>query len=229
MGNEKQEKRTNSDYVDVFVYGMTSSGKDTVSDYLKSYFGMRKMRIAGTIKQIICEDLGCTFEQLEEMKRANPEIRMKHHEVSEMLKNQHGSLNRTLQIALHESFDLNIVDDPEKAIVVCDVRTIEEATILLDNDWVGIFLERMTDEFRHAGHFTENNMFENGKIIELSNSLDYADRMLLVFNDANNTMAARQELIAKLGPGVVVCTPAKGCTAPQLLETIDNHIGKWFK
>jgi hypothetical protein len=230
MGNEKKQAVSgrNPEYVDVFVYGKIGSGKDTVADFLKSYYGTRKMRLAGTIKQVICEELGMTFEQLEEAKRANPEIRKKHHEWSLKLAQDDGSLIRTAQIARHESFDLNIVDDPERPIVVCDVTMLEQAVILLDNNWVGIFLDRTTDEFRDAAHVTEKNLFKNGQLIELSKTLDYGERMLVVFNDEKSTRDERVALQQSLDKNVEICLPVKGCTAPQLLEAIDMKVSKWL-
>jgi adenylate kinase len=226
MNRDTTTKR-NPEYVDMFVAGLTGSGKSTVASFLHSYYGMRKMRIAGTIKQIICEDLGVTPDELEERKRKDPAVRLKHHEVSQMLGNQHGSLNRTALIAAHESFDLTIVDDPENPIVVEDVRTKDEAIVLLDANWVGIFLERTTDEFRKADHFTENNMFDNGTIVELSNMLDYGERMVVVFN-GSMTKGERLEFIEKLSPDVTVASPPEKCTGEQLVEFVDMVLDKWL-
>lgn len=220
------QKVKNPDYNDFFVAGLTGSGKDTVSDYLKGYYGMRKMRIAGTIKQIICEDLNMTFDELEESKRTNPDIRMKHHEVSAMLGNQKGSLVRTEQIAKHQSFDLNIVDDPERPIVVCDVRTMEEAEILLQNGWIGIFLERTTSEFRHESHFTENNMFQNGNIVELAEV--YGDNMLVVFNASDIKPEKRFSMKKQLGPVVNIVELDENPNADALLEGIESQLHNWL-
>lgn len=224
MDNE----RKNSNYVDIFVWGLTGAGKDTVADFLKSYYNMRKIRIAGTIKQIICEQLNVSFEELEAIKRSDPAIRDKHHEVSAWLGNQISSLNRTYQIAQHNSFDLQLCEDPEKALVVCDVRTIEEATILLDNDFVGIFLERLTDEYRRAGHFTENNMFTNGQLVELANTLDYGERFVVVFNDSKTTPDERKKLIELLPDEVTFVYPPNDCNAQELLEAIDKELDKFL-
>ena len=230
MGNEQQPSiGKNSEYMDFFILGASGSGKDTVADFLKSYYNMRKMRLAGTIKQVICETYDLTFEELEEQKRADPNIRLKHHEVSTLLGGQKSSLNRTFQIARHESFDLNIVDDPERPIVVCDCRTFEEANVMLSENFVGIFLSRQSGEFKDPNHFTETNLFENGKLIELSETLDFAENMIVVFNDKSDTKESIAEFTQKLNSNVTICTPLKNCNGIELVEAIDAHLNKWLK
>lgn len=58
----------------IIIVGLTGSGKDTIADdlvYNSDYF---KLRIAGTIKQIICEKHELSETELEEVKRTNPVI-----------------------------------------------------------------------------------------------------------------------------------------------------------
>jgi len=211
----------NFDKPDVFVYGMTGSGKDTISDYIKAYYEYRKMRIAGTIKQAICEKHDLTHEELEELKRQNPDFRMEHHTFSDLLGCPAASLNRTHQIASRRAYDFNIVLDPEKPVVISDVRSFDEATILLNNDFVGIFLARTTDEFKHAAHYTENNMFMNGQLGELSNNHN-AEQMIVIFNGGSFDESAIDTIKETLHPDTKVYVMDENPTGEDLIEFFDN-------
>lgn len=174
-----------------FVYGMSNSGKDTVSNYLRDKYGYAKLRIARTIKQIICEKHDITYDELEELKRTNPKFRLEHHEVSEMLGNKKSSMRRLIQLIDGRSMDFEYVD-ARKPRVICDCRDFEESDMMLNSDWVGIFLTRTTGEFRDSTHYTEQFMFSNddlkrlvkiygfGKLIIIDNRIDKTDKSILV-------------------------------------------------
>lgn len=174
--------------IDIFVYGMSGSGKDTISDYLKDYYGYRKMRLAGTIKQVICEKFKLTHDELETLKRSEQKYRDEHHIVSNNNGNQESSLNRLQQIVDRTAYDFNILTKDEninKPVVICDVRTFEEAQQLLNAGFVGIFLSRITGEYKNPTHFTEQNLFGNSNIFELIDTDDNIDRCVIIFNGDN--------------------------------------------
>ncbi len=176
-----------------FVYGMSGSGKDTVSNYLRDDHFYLKLRIADTIKRIICEAKNLSFVELEEQKRIDKTLRDLHNTVSGILDDVAGkkqsSLNRLEQLingkALdYQHFDLSEIGKIPK--IVCDVRTFEEADMLLEADWVGLFLSRTTGEYKDSNHFTEQNMFINGNLRRLQEK--YVPSLIHVIfnNDSNN-------------------------------------------
>lgn len=175
----------------IFVYGLTGSGKDTVSNYLVENYGYLKLRIADTIKRIICESKNISLEELEIQKRINPELRMLHHEVSQILDNiarfPQSSINRVKQLINGTAFDYqhlvtnnNQFNIDEVNKVICDCRTFGEAKEFLDAGWTGIFLSRTTNEFKHESHFTEQYMFTNGQLAEFIEK--YKNQVKVIFN-----------------------------------------------
>lgn len=174
-----------------FVYGMSNSGKDTISNYLRDRYGYAKLRIARTIKQIICEEHDLTYDELEKLKRTDPKFRLEHHRVSEMLGNKKASMLRLKQLVDGRSMDFEYVDG-RKPRVICDCRDFEESDMMLNSGWVGIFLTRTTGEFRDSTHYTEQFMFSNddlkrlakiygfGKLIIIDNRIDKSDESIFV-------------------------------------------------
>ena len=139
----------------IFVYGLTGSGKDSVSNYLVENYGYFKLRIADTIKRVICEALNISSEELEEQKRTNSELRMLHHIVSQMFddlaKKPQSSINRVEQLINGKAFDFhNFSVQHDKVLkVICDCRTISEAKKFLEAGWTGIFLSRTTESVKN--------------------------------------------------------------------------------
>ena len=213
---------------DIFVFGLTGAGKDTVGNYIAEYYDYRKIRIAGTIKQIICEKYGFTPEELEKQKRLDPNIRMEHHNTSKMLGDQQGSLNRTRLITEHNTFDLQLVSDPEKPLFVLDCRTFDEALVLLEGGFYGIFLNRTTKEFKLDGHFTEGDLFKNGQLNELLE--EWKDKILLVYNGDTdirdeNYLNSEFNLIDEETNHINVPLASKH----QLIEAVDSYVSLyWF-
>lgn len=169
----------------IFVWGLTGSGKDTISNYLVRENNYLKLRIADTIKRIICETQNLSFDELEEQKRTNPALRMMHHEVSAILdklaNKDQSSLNRVEQLINGNAFDYHEIQYHEYVPkVICDCRTTKEAEAFLKAGWTGIFLSRTTNEFKHDSHFTEQNMFKNGQLVKLIES--YKDQIYTIWN-----------------------------------------------
>lgn len=222
----REAKPLDLNYPDFFVAGLTGSGKDTIVNYLKEYFGYRKMRIAKTIKTIIMEKNDVTFDELEELKRDNPEWREKHHEESAYLTKE-SSLIRTKQIAKRTAMDFESVTNIDKQIAVCDVRCADEAGILLDNDFIGIFLSRTTAEYKNTEHFTEQNMFVNGQLISLIREFP-TNTFVIVLNATNeHDIRFIVELEKLLNDGFnnfKLVTFDSAPTGDMLLEKIDDIV-----
>lgn len=220
------DNKENREFPDILVHGLTGSGKDTIANYYKAYYDYRKMRLAGTIKQVICEKFDLTEEELEVVKRTDPEMRLEHHRVSDNNGGQNSSLNRAGQIANRTAFELSIVNDKEKQIVVCDGRSFEEAQVLLSHNFVVIFLSRTTQEFRDSTHFTENNLFLNGQLAELTNHENgmFIDNIIVVFNDTNYTNEKRAEIIENFHEDTKVLLLSNSVSGEGLIEKLDEFL-----
>ncbi len=211
---------------DFFVAGLTGAGKDTIVNYLKDYFDYRKMRLAKTIKTIICEKNDLTFDELENLKRTNQEFRVKHHEESLYLTKE-SSLVRAKQIARRTSMDFECVSNPEKQVAVCDVRCADEAGILLEHDFIGLFLSRTTDEFKDSAHYTEQNLFHNGQLLGLIE--DFPGNTFVI---VLNSVEQETEFLEKLNKlildqeleNIIILTFEGNPTEEQLIEKIDEVV-----
>ena len=174
--------------INYFVCGLSGAGKDTVSNYLVNNHEYMKLRIADTIKRIICEAKNLTFNELEEQKRINPELRTLHNIVSKTLDEiagfEQSSTNRLQQLINGTALDYQHIKGYVLAIpkVICDCRTFEEASILLNSGWTGIFLTRTSKEFKDSTHFTEQNMFYNGELRQLQETYNPV-LINIIFND----------------------------------------------
>lgn len=184
----------------IFVYGMSGSGKDTVANYLRDNYGYAKLRCAGTIKQYVFETYGFnTQEEFENAKRMKPEIRLAHNifgnlydKESKNLSNELGSLNRLRNIINRVSLEFEMTSEMKTAnICICDCRCIEEVEMLLDAGWYGVFLHRKTNEFKDTQHRTEQSIIDNGKLDEIiSENQKYEKQIFHIMNDTeefNNT------------------------------------------
>ena len=167
----------------IFIWGLSGSGKDTTANILVENFGYLKVRIADTVKRIIMETKNLTFEELEEQKRIDPALRELHHTVGKYLDKENGTRNRISQIIAKTSLD--IVNLPEnlkvKSMVVCDCRSIDEAKQFLEAGWYGIYLNKKPSEYQNNTHWTEKDIFENGdiqKLIEL-----YGNQNIIIINN----------------------------------------------
>lgn len=153
----------------LFVYGLSSSGKDTTTNHLCETKNYRKVRLAKTIKQVICETQNLTPDELEEQKRNNPELRKMHASVSDVMdKNCSGEFTHNLvrlnQLVNKTSIDFEMLDKEEikKPLFFTDVREFTEAINLLEAGAKGIFLMRTStaeSDIKNKGHRTEKNMF----------------------------------------------------------------------
>lgn len=205
---------------DLFIAGLTSSGKTTVSLHISDYYNYRQLRNAGTIKQIICEKYGWSPEELEEQKRADSKIRDEHHTQSTYL-GKNSTLNRCKLLATRKAFEFENCPDPEKQLLITDVRDHEESAIYLEHGFYGIFLSRTTGDY-NAKHWTDANMFMNGKIIELSNTSDFAERMVIVMNGGT----VSQDFWVNINPKVKRISLPKNPDAGMLIEALDEYLSE---
>lgn len=131
-----------------FLYGMSGAGKDTISGILKD-FGYNKLRIALTLKMILCEKHDITPHELDYRKRTDPMWRDEHYNVSGMLHMGcvNHTMNRLKQLVNKTAWDFELCD-PKKPNVIMDVRKKDEAEFLLQNGYHGIFLTRTGDAYK---------------------------------------------------------------------------------
>lgn len=165
--------------LNIFLYGLSGAGKDTIANYLRDEYGYLKLRIAGTIKQFVFETYGFkNMEEFENSKRSNPEVRLRHNTFGSQYDkegiehtNVEASINRLNDLINRTALEFEISRDMEYAeICITDVRTFEEAKVLLNADFVGLFLTRQNEkEFAKKDNKTELGLIENNKILELPN------------------------------------------------------------
>lgn len=165
----------------IFIEGCSGSGKDTLSNYFRDKYGYFKIRIADTIKRIICEMENLTFEELEVLKRNNQNLRLLHNEVGKYLDSKNGTVNRINQIIDRVSLDFQHEKNIENLkVCVCDARGYENAEQLLKAGFLGFFLMRDPKEFGDSENWTEKTLSRDRKIIELAKQ--YHKQMIIVFN-----------------------------------------------
>lgn len=177
----------------VFIYGLSGAGKDTIANYLRDKYGYLKLRIAGTIKQYVFETYGFkTQEEFEKAKREIPDVRKAHNIFGKQYdkeglerSNREATENRINAIcdktALEFEIKYNMKDYP---ICVVDVRNKFEAELLLNRGFHGIFLNRRNNEFADNKHKTEQDMFINGELKSLIENLKESN-ITIIFNSEN--------------------------------------------
>ena len=148
--------------LNIFLYGLSGAGKDTIANYLRDEYGYLKLRIAGTIKQYVFETYGFkTQEEFEAAKRSNPDVRLRHNTFGNQYdqegidrSNKEASLNRLNDLINRTALEYEIMDDMmHREICIVDVRTFDEAKTLLEADFIGIFLTRQNKkEFAKKDH-----------------------------------------------------------------------------
>lgn len=177
--------------INVFVYGMSGAGKDTVSNYLRDNHDFVKLRIAGTIKQYVYETYGFkSMEEFEIAKRNIPDIRIAHNIIgnqydkeSDNRSNNEASLNRLNNIINGTLLEFEIYKDLDsKNRCVCDVRCESEVQMLLEAGWIGIFLTRTSTEYRDEKHKTEQSIFSNGVLQKLIDNKKFSNQIFIIDN-----------------------------------------------
>lgn len=165
----------------IFIEGCSGSGKDTLANYFRDIHGYFKIRIADTIKRIICETENLTLDELEAQKRNNPELRLLHNEVGKYLDSKNGTVNRINQIINRVALDFQHIQNPESLkVCVCDARGYDNSEQLLKAGFLGFFLMRDPREFGNPEHWTEKTLARDKRIIELAEK--YHKQMVVIFN-----------------------------------------------
>lgn len=186
--NERKINKRN-----IFIYGLSGSGKDTISNYLRDTYGYLKLRIAGTIKQYVFETYGFkNQEEFETKKRQNPEVRMAHNNFGKQYdqegldrSDREATTNRITAICNRTALEFEICSEMnEHPICIVDVRNYFEASMLLEKGFYGIFLNRRTDEYALKDHKTEQDMFMNGEIIKILKALENVENACFILNSS---------------------------------------------
>lgn len=171
----------------IFVWGLSGSGKDTISNYMRDIFGLVKLRLSSTIKQTICETLELTSSGLEDSKRVNKDLRTEHHKWSSIFRSNTTddsiyTITRLYNLLTTDSIEFDMSPILKgKHQIVCDVRTYQEAMALLHAGAKGIFLSRIVNnEYVDKTHITENNLLFDK---ELMDKLLYFNNQLILINN----------------------------------------------
>jgi hypothetical protein len=196
-----------------FIYGLSGSGKDSIANYLADSYAYVNLKLSRTVKQIICERLNITFNELEILKRENSEIRAMHNEVGNFLDKYNGSINRLKQLIDGRAFDFDYISK-DTSRVISDIRAKEWINILLEAGWKGLFLSRKPNEFQNKQHKTEFYIFDDNEYL---NSIleKYNKQIIIIDNNIDNILTT--ELITKYFDNIYETTG----TLQELEETID--------
>lgn len=185
MDEQKTNKRN------IFIYGLSGSGKDTISNYLRDTYGYLKLRLAGTIKQYVFETYGFkNQEEFETKKRQNPEVRKAHNIFGKQYdqegldrSNKEATTNRIIVICERTALEFEICSEMnERPICIVDARNLFEASMLLEKGFYGIFLNRCSNEYAMKDHKTEQDMFMNGEIVKILTQLESNENTCFILN-----------------------------------------------
>lgn len=204
----------------IFIYGKSGSGKDTVTNFITDNFSYQRIRLAFTIKSIICEKYDLTFDEIEILKRKEKWLREEHHIISDYLGGEKTTLNRIKQLVDKTSMDFHLAHKSQP-VVVCDVRSFNEASDLLKAGYSGIFLKRTTSEHKNSEHYTEQNIFDNGQFEQLKGLYD--SKLFHVIDNFDKDLD--EPLIVNESPGLYQTDGSKR----QLLNIVKNNIIPFIK
>lgn len=183
----------------LFFYGQSGSGKDTLANYFRDKHHYLKFRCAGTIKQVLSEKNGLNADELEIMKRRDERLRKAHWKFGDEYngKNHASVLQRLKNIVNRDGIEFDIMPSfiHNFPLIISDTRLRVEIEYLLNNGFTGIFLTRKTAEFKKNKHSTEHDLFDNGTIHQLVKS--YPRQCLIVCNDLVEFNSAEEEQIYK--------------------------------
>lgn len=192
----KDDKQPNN----IFVWGLSRSGKTTISEYIRDKYNYLMLRQAGTIKNILCDKYKTNIEGLEELK-SNPHIniRKQHYQVGEMIAkflHNHTKGDFNVTEALYDmSIAYNIIQrnhpifeslrkSDDYNVLVSDVRSLSTALLFLKAGWTGIFLTRRLEE-EITSHFTDVDIMRNGMLEDSIKELDIATSNIHIIHDSD--------------------------------------------
>lgn len=204
----------------IFIEGCSGSGKDTLANFFESR-DYKKIRIADTIKRIICEMKNLTFEELEEQKRINPELRLLHNFWGKILDSDNGTNNRISQIINGTALDLCRNNSP---LCVCDCRGYDNVMQFLNVGFIGIFLSRNINEYGNPDHWTESTIIKTNSLLQIP--LHLRGNCIIVFNDYYEN----SEIITRLNEQHFHCmdlTGEKSKDAPTFIENFESKLKQY--
>jgi nucleoside-triphosphatase THEP1 len=212
--------------VKIFVCGLSGSGKDTISNYLRDEYKFLKLRIAGTIKQIITETDNIKWSELDEIKRNNSHVRLMHQKFGDEYLSS--LRNRLKLFDSGESRDFEIISkNSYDGLIICDAREIEEVEILFELGWTGIFLDRLPKEFNN-NHRSDKDIFIQRKFINLLNSYADINKIIILNDDDPNRNNTINEIIDIQYEGSsnlsLVDIDSKKDFKEQIYQIIDDYI-----
>lgn len=182
-------------FPNIFLCGLSGSGKDTFVNELTKRGSFVKIRLAETIKRMVTELNNISFEELETLKRTVPELRSQHNEFDLMMReftedpSEMSSANRCRMIIKRKTMDFTnpVVDGIDNILqtapmIIIDGRAVSETLEFIEAGFVGVFLTRTNSEFRNPEHETEADNISNGTIRHLC-ELGWADNIYIINND----------------------------------------------
>lgn len=185
-------------FPNIFICGLSGSGKDTlVSEFCKR-MPFVKIRLAETLKRMITEVNGISFDELENLKRVTPKLRSQHNEFDVMLRpftdnpDLISSASRYDLIINRKSMDFTnpVIDGIDESlmnnpIIIIDGRDSLGTRKFIEAGYVGIFLTRTNHDtqFRNTSHETEADNISNGTVEYLC-AQGFADNIYIVNNDS---------------------------------------------
>lgn len=216
MNSGELIETTGNNISNLALFGLSGSGKDTIASHLEYQYDYFTIRIAGTIKQLVMEKYNLTFQELEEQKRINPELRQAHHDIGNIT----FSDNRLIQILEGRNFELEKYKNDSQAIVIIDGRGLDNELpkILEYPNWFVVLLSREPEEFRNLENYTEQFTIE--KALEKIDSLGKHDKVIAIINDKENrVLDSKHDDIAKKCLGYFNISGKS--TKANLLQVID--------
>lgn len=224
----------------IFIWGFSGSGKDTIANYIRDNYGYMKCRLAKTIKQVICETNDITFNKLDVEKRVKPELRSAHWEIGKLLDtiaqkqtgNDH-SLNRLNQLLSKTSIEFEVVSGlTNYPLIICDGRIDNECRAFFEYHkqhqhedgimWpLVIFLAKIPEEFIGDGkHKTEQNLFQNGNLEQYIAEYSDCASIHLIMN--NNYSPKDEQYLKEYWGRLTDKIYFPGTDMKQILQIIDS-------
>jgi hypothetical protein len=208
----------------IVLFGLSGSGKDTIGNHIASKYGYNIIRISKTLKYVVTEILGLSFDELEILKRKDPKIRSLHNEIGVLLDTYNHTLNRIGMLINGKAMDYDNIKFTDPKIVV-DCRTLEWLNKFIEANYSCILLTRTTNEFSNYGDKTEQNIFLNGSLYSFLENLspEYYKNIVIIDNNSTKDFVVNRVLLNIYGNFGIKIYTTNGSTE-TLLNMVDNYI-----